>query len=84
MAASRRPKPTTQEAEINALTSKGGSAPESSQKKEKEKGVTPVIIRIPDDILERVDDAVSARPFKTPRHMWLLEAILEKLKKEDF
>ncbi|MBZ5603169.1 MAG: hypothetical protein LAO79_12780 [Acidobacteriia bacterium] len=30
-------------------------------------------------MLKEVDDALKHRPYKMPRHMWLLEAIHEKL-----
>ena len=30
-------------------------------------------------MLQEVDDALKLRPYKMPRHMWLLEAIHEKL-----
>lgn len=40
-------------------------------------------VRVPKDILERIDSLVKARPTKIPRHSWLLEAIHEKLYKEE-
>ena len=30
-------------------------------------------------MLEEIDQAVKSRPYKMPRHMWLLEAVHEKL-----
>jgi len=30
-------------------------------------------------MLNEIDDALTLRPYKMPRHMWLLEAIHEKL-----
>jgi hypothetical protein len=30
-------------------------------------------------MLKEIDDAVQNRPYKMPRHLWLLEAIHEKL-----
>ena len=30
-------------------------------------------------MLEEIDKAVKSRPYKMPRHMWLLEAVHEKL-----
>jgi hypothetical protein len=38
-----------------------------------------VSLRIPVAMLRQVDDAVRKRPYKMPRHLWLLEAIHEKL-----
>jgi hypothetical protein len=42
-----------------------------------------VTVRLPSELLERIDRLVRARPTKIPRHSWLLEAIHEKLGKED-
>jgi len=33
-------------------------------------------------MLARVDEAVEARSLRIPRHTWLLEAVLEKLDRE--
>ena len=44
--------------------------------------ITPVVIRVPNNILAQVDQPVSQRPFKAPRRTWLMEAILEKLQQE--
>jgi hypothetical protein len=30
-------------------------------------------------MLKDIDKAVKARPYKMPRHMWLLEAVHEKI-----
>ena len=40
------------------------------------------IVPLPEDILHKVDASVQARRIKTPRHTWLLEAVLEKLERE--
>jgi hypothetical protein len=45
-------------------------------------GVTPVILRVPNKTLRAIDADVGARAVRTPRHTWLLEAILEKLERE--
>lgn len=85
MAISRRPKPTTSKpgaVDVDALINKGGSVAGNGKGQPKEKGTTPVIVRVPDQLLEKVDTAVQARPIKTPRHTWLLEAIIEKLDRE--
>ena len=36
-------------------------------------------LRLPVAMLEEIDKAVKSRPYKMPRHMWLLEAVHEKL-----
>jgi hypothetical protein len=83
MAISRKPKQSssaaTKTVDVDALIKKGGSV---AGKNGEEKSAVPVILRVPEDILEKVDASVQARRIKTPRHTWLLEAILEKLERE--
>ena len=38
-----------------------------------------VSLRLPTSLLKEIDKAVKARPYRMPRHMWLLEAVHEKL-----
>jgi len=82
MAIARKPKTpgTLSEAEIKTIIHKGGSvASERARGAEKS---TALLLRIPPNILGQVDSAVKARQLKTPRHTWILEAILEKLNRE--
>lgn len=73
-----KPKPKNPDTEAEELIRRGGSvAGERKQSKP-----SSVILRIPPDILDRIDAALTARPFKVPRHQWLLEAITEKLDRE--
>jgi hypothetical protein len=85
MAISRKPKQLPRTAvktvDVDALINKGGSVAGSNGEQSKDK-IVPVILRVPDEILEKVDASVQARRIKTPRHTWLLEAILEKLERE--
>ncbi len=69
--------------DIDYLISKGGSAPnlEPAAKAGKPK-VTSVILRIPDEIGQRLGQTLRARPVRIPRHTWILEAIVEKLDRE--
>jgi hypothetical protein len=67
----------TSESEINAVISKGGSV----AKKDKA-GNQKILIRMPNELLNRVDMDLTARPLKTPRNTWILEAILEKLERQ--
>lgn len=46
---------------------------------EKKKSTVTVSLRIPAPMLKEIDKAVRARPYKIPRHSWLLEAVHEKL-----
>jgi hypothetical protein len=83
MAISRKPKQSSSAAknvDVNALINKGGSV--GGKNGEQERDAVPVILRVPEDILEKVDASVQARRIKTPRHTWLLEAVLEKLERE--
>ena len=66
---------------MDALIKKGGTAGPSSHEETK-KGATPVLVRVPGDLLEKVYQALSERRVKIPRHTWLLEAIVEKLERE--
>jgi hypothetical protein len=47
--------------------------------RERKNGTVTVSLRIPAGMLNEIDDALQHRPYKMPRHMWLLEAIHEKL-----
>jgi hypothetical protein len=42
----------------------------------------PVTVRIPKPMLDDIETFVKARPIKTARHTWLMEAIYEKWKRE--
>lgn len=42
----------------------------------------PVTVRIPKSMLDDIESLVKARPIKTARHTWLMEAIYEKWKRE--
>lgn len=42
----------------------------------------PIVLRLPTPLLFRVDAVVKARSIRIPRHTWLLEAVLEKLERE--
>jgi hypothetical protein len=83
MAISRKPKrssTTAKPVDVDALISKGGSV--AGKNRGQGKDAVPVILRLPEDILQKVDASVQARRIKTPRHTWLLEAVLEKLERE--
>jgi hypothetical protein len=42
-------------------------------------GTVTVSLRLPASMLKEIDKAVKTRPYRMPRHMWLLEAVHEKL-----
>jgi hypothetical protein len=67
--------------DVEALINKGGSSPKPNLA-EKNDAVA-VVLRLPADVLIRVDAAVKGRSIRTPRHTWLLEAVHEKLQREE-
>jgi hypothetical protein len=88
MAIARKPKHQTQPeqaVDVDALIRKGGSVAgqESAEPRQEGEGKpSPVIVRIPPDLLDRIELARQGRAVKIPRHTWLLEAIVEKLERE--
>ena len=87
MAVTRKPKPQPQQAEekidVEALIMKGGSVatPKTTQPVGEGKP-SPVIVRIPSELLSKIEMSRANRTVKIPRHTWLLEAIVEKLERE--
>ena len=53
--------------------------PAPKKRSQANSGLATVSLRIPVSMIREIDAAVKERPYKTPRHMWLLEAIHEKL-----
>jgi predicted transcriptional regulator len=39
-------------------------------------------LRLPSEVLKRVDQVVKARRVRVPRHTWLMEAVIEKLERK--
>lgn len=68
------------EKEVEDFINKGGTPP---QKDTVEKKTESLQLRIPSDLLKRVDRLVKNRDVKIPRHTWLVEAIIEKVKREE-
>lgn len=50
--------------------SRRASGPRTTSKKAKD-----ILLRVPDNIMEKVKEAVNARSVKTTRHHWILEAL---------
>jgi hypothetical protein len=83
MAIARKPKPKT----IEEFIEEGGSAPvaivpTTSKSARTEKAEQPVKLRVPADLLARIDQAVADRRPSPSRHNWILEAIYEKLDRD--
>src|SRR5687768_4522595 len=86
MAITRKPKPVAtaeSSVDVDALINKGGSIakPEASSAFEPE-GTARVPLRIPSNLVGEVDDSCRARRVRTSRNHWILEAIVEKLERE--
>jgi len=81
MAIARKPsRKAASSVDVGALINRGGS-PGGPQGREGAR-ITPILLRLPPDMLERLDAALKSRPVKLPRHTWILEAIHEKLTRE--
>lgn len=73
------------DAALLALIKKGGrSARPGDVEDEEQIPEKRISLRIPEDVAERIKQAAKSRPIKTPSHTWIVEAVLEKLKKEGF
>ena len=75
-----RPKPNgKKDVDVDSLIKRGGSAPAEPSDSE---GVQPVNLKIPKKVLSKIDEIVSQREIEIPRTLWLMEAIHEKIKRE--
>ena len=73
--------PSADERRIEALIDKGGSvAPDHEGGKGRPQLVQ---LRLPRDLVQRIDMARKHRIVALSRHAWLLEALLEKLETEE-
>jgi hypothetical protein len=85
MAIARKPKPSQRpdEAAIQQLINKGGSPPRSRV----ERGgaeLSPVLLRIPSDMLAKIDAAVQRRrPVRISRQAWIIETLQQRLESEE-
>ena len=70
------------ETDVEALINRGGGLPGETPAAEALARTTPILLRLPGDLMERLDAALRGRPVKLPRHTWILEAIHEKLTRE--
>lgn len=83
MAITRKPKPaqTSSESAVMAAINKGGSVAATSTQTEPE--LASVLIRLPSDMLARIDASVRRRlPVRISRVAWIIEALQERLKAE--
>ena len=84
MAITRKPAPArpTPPVDVEDLINRGGSAPVRTEPADSDE-VVPVILRLPGSMLRSIDRLVKSRPVRIPRHTWLLEAVHEKLSREN-
>lgn len=71
----------TSEADVISVIRRGGSVSKSDNADSTAEEAR-VTLRIPADVLAKVDIVISSRKLKTPRNTWLCEAVLEKLENE--
>jgi hypothetical protein len=82
MAITRKPRGAAAPAvDVDALINRGGS-PTGGTVEDPKEAVVPIVLRLPHPMLDQIEAAIKRRPFKTPRHTWILEAIHEKLSRE--
>lgn len=84
MAITRKPAPVrpAPPVDVEDLINRGGSTPARGEETETDQ-IVPVILRLPSSMLRSIDKSVKNRPVRIPRHTWLLEAIHEKLSREN-
>lgn len=93
---SKKPKKTgvLTEKDIDALINEGGDVPAKEKTKAVSKPVKkkvvkkpakkiPVQLRLSQDLLDVIDGIIDDRVVKISRHAWFLEAIAEKIEKEN-
>ena len=78
MAISR--KPSTEESKIKSVIERGGKTVVSDDSGQAQK-VT-LQLRLNKTTIDKIDELLSHRPVRVPRHTWFLEAIVEKISRE--
>lgn len=89
MALRSKPQPVDERA-IEALINKGGTvaAPEARARQQKtakpsSRALQLTQLRLPPDLVERIDRVKEKRQVPPSRHTWILEAIMAKLAAEE-
>jgi hypothetical protein len=76
--------PALPEADIQALIAKGGSVAQADARQPPYDNKPQLVqLRLDRHVVDRIDAVLETRLVKTPRHTWLLEAIHEKLRREE-
>ena len=68
--------------EINQFIDKGLKTPNESKNSDNKEEIARVQLRLPKSKVEQIDRVLEKRGVKISRHLWLLEAIEEKLRIE--
>ena len=72
------------ETEIQALIGKGGSVARVEERTAADDPKPQLVqLRLERRLVERIDAVLATRQIKIPRHTWLLEAVHEKLAREE-
>ena len=83
-ASSTVPKPAMPETDIQALIAKGGSVAQAEERKPLHDNKPQFVqLRLDRHVVDRIDAVLETRQIKIPRHTWLLEAVHEKLTREE-
>lgn len=76
--------PVMPEAKIQALIEKGGSVAQVGAQKPPDHHKPQLVqLRLDRLLVERIDAVLAERVINMPRHTWLLEAVHEKLAREE-
>ena len=82
-ALSRKPKPKNKDIQVDAFIDRGLTTSNKNKPTiDLDTSVSRVQLRLTKGKLKEIDEALSQRKVKVSRHVWLLEAIEEKLEKE--
>ena len=73
-------KPSTEESKIKSVIERGGKTAASDDSGQAQK-VT-LQLRLKKITIDKIDELLSLRPVRVPRHTWFLEAIVEKIARE--
>lgn len=84
MPISRKPKRTVEKTGIDVEAFIQGGGKESvGEVKQNEKPIQAIKLRIPGELLEEIDRLVAGRKPSPSRHQWILEALYEKVEREE-
>jgi hypothetical protein len=88
----KKPKAGTKlsDRDIDALIAKGGDVPAEIKKENERRSnkgnshkKASVQLRLPQNLIDRIDDILDKRIITTSRHTWFLEAIEAKIKADE-